>query len=71
MEAITELLMATGVTLDLVYRDKIGFCENNHEVKIQSNGYGFCQPCAAEISGYSTLYRSAIKDGQQPVELEE
>ena len=63
--------MATGVTLELKYKDKIGYCENHHEVQMQSNGYGFCVKCASDVPGYSTLYISSIKDGQQPLELEE
>lgn len=68
--------MAKGVTLELTdYSGKVGRCEKNHVVKILSNEYGFCEECANEIQGYSTLYvvpkGYEMPGGPQPVELEE
>ena len=64
--------MAAGVTKEVTqFTGKVGRCEKDHVVEILTNGYGFCVECADEIDGYSTLYVASIKDGPQPVELEE
>ena len=49
--------MAKGVTIELErWNGEVGRCQNDHVVKIQNNGYGFCVDCSNQIDGYSTLY---------------
>ena len=49
--------MTRGYTLKLYdWNGEVGKCENDHVVKLQENGYGFCVECAENTEGYSTLY---------------
>ena len=50
--------MTKGVTLEIQrWNGEVGRCQNDHVIKIQQNGFGFCVECAAQETGYSTLYK--------------